>query len=98
MSKSFSAAPKPRLQPTAEEIEAFESGGVGHDESANVGTHKPTNVKTEPTKRLSIDLPASVHTRFKTACSATSTKMVAELLQFIEHRTTELEAEAGINR
>lgn len=55
-------------------------------------------IAVEPTKRLSIDLPASVHTRFKTACSATGTKMVGELLAFIEQRTRELEEEAGISR
>lgn len=98
MSKSFSAAPKPK-QPTAEAIAAFEQGGPGHDgKLTNAGKRKTTNVKQESTKRLSIDLPASVHTRFKTACSANSTKMVTELLEFIERRTAELEAEAGINR
>lgn len=98
MSKSFSAAPKPK-QPTAEAITAFERGGPGHDgKTTNVGKSETTNVEQEPTKRLSIDLPASVHTRFKTACSATSTKMVTELQEFIEKRTAELEAKAGIRR
>ena len=98
MSKSFSAAPKPK-QPTAEAIDAFERGGPGHDGKAtNVGKSKTTNVEQESTKRLSIDLPASVHTRFKTACSATKTKMVTELIEFIEKRTAELETKAGINR
>jgi hypothetical protein len=49
-------------------------------------------------KRLSLDLPASVHTRFKTACSATGRKMVSEIHDFIAQRTAELEAEAGITR
>jgi hypothetical protein len=52
----------------------------------------------EPTKRLSLDLPASVHTRFKTACSATGRKMVAEVQDFIARRIAELEREAGITR
>jgi hypothetical protein len=38
-----------------------------------------------------------MHTRFKTACSATNRKMVAELQAFIETRTKELEDEAGIS-
>ena len=98
MSKSFSAAPKPK-QPTAEAITAFEQGGPGHDgKTTNVGKSKTTSVEEEPMKRLSIDLPASVHTRFKTACSATSTKMVTELQEFIEKRTAELETKAGIRR
>ena len=52
--------------------------------------------KTEPTKRLSLDLPQSLHTRFKTACSATSRKMVNEMQALIASRTEELEKEAGV--
>ena len=52
----------------------------------------------EPTKRLSLDLPESKHRRFKTACSATGHKMVSEIEAFIDTRTAELEAEAGITR
>jgi hypothetical protein len=95
--KTFSAAPKPKPQPTDDQILAFERGGAGHD------TSQPAKVEAqpapqEPTKRLSLDLPASMHTRFKTACSATNRKMVAELQAFIERRTAELEDEAGISR
>jgi len=49
-------------------------------------------------KRLSLDLPASMHTRFKTACSATGRKMSAEIQGFIEQRIKQLEEEAGIFR
>ena len=56
----------------------------------------PAPTKTEPTKRLSLDLPQSLHTRFKTACSATRRKMGNELQTFIATRTEELEKEAGI--
>ncbi len=95
--KTFTAAPKPRKQPTAEAIAAYEAGGAGHDQPA---AQSPTaqRKKAEPTKRLSLDLPASAHMRFKTACSATGRKMVTELNEFIEKRTAELEAEAGISR
>ena len=96
--KTFAAAPKPR-QPTVEEIEAFERNGTGHDRQPAPATPAPdVATPTEPTKRLSLDLPASVHTRFKTACSATGRKMVGELQIFIERRITELETEAGITR
>lgn len=91
--KNFSAAPKPKL-PNDDQISAFERGGAGHDikpASHNAMIH-------EATKRLSLDLPASVHMQFKTACSATGTKMVAELQEFIERRTKELEKQAGIIR
>ena len=94
--KTFAAAPKPR-QPTAEEIEAFEKNGAGHDRPAAVPASSVA-AAAEPSKRLSLDLPASVHTRFKTACSATGRKMVGELQSLIERRTAELEAEAGLVR
>ena len=81
--KTFAAAPKPKL-PTNDQILAFERGGAGHDQTAP----KPVKVMdTEPSKRLSLDLPESMHTRFKTACSATGRKMVAELQTMIEQRT-----------
>ena len=96
--KTFTAAPKPR-QLTAEEIAAYEQNGAGHDRSRNTGAAPPAPKQPEePTKRLSLDLPATTHVRFKTACSATGRKMVRELETFIERRTAELEAEAGITR
>lgn len=95
--KTFTAAPKPRQQPTAEAIAAYEAGGAGHDQPSAPSRTAPEK-KAEPTKRLSLDLPASAHMRFKTACSATGRKMVGELQEFIEKRTAELEAEAGISR
>jgi predicted DNA-binding protein len=52
----------------------------------------------ERSKRLSLDLPESVHIRFKTACSATGRKMVSEIHEFIERRIGELESEGGISR
>lgn len=95
--KTFSAALKPKQQPTDDQILAFERGGAGHDTTR---ADKPgaKTMPDEPTKRLSLDLPASLHTRFKTACSATDRKMVGELQAFIEQRTQELEEDAGITR
>ena len=104
--KTFTAAPKPK-PPTAEAIDAFEQGGAGHDRQREPKPQaealpKPKSTMlakpVEPTKRLSLDLPASTHTRFKTACSAMGRKMVGELQEFIEQRTAELEEEAGITR
>ena len=95
--KNFATAPKPAKQPTDDQIAAFECGGTGHDKhSQRGGTPTAAKTKTEPTKRLSLDLPQSLHTRFKTACSATNSKMVNELQAFIESRTAELEKEVGI--
>lgn len=95
--KTFSAAPKPK-QPTDDQILAFEQGGAGHDTTRTATPQAKPAAQQEPTKRLSLDLPASIHTRFKTACSATGRKMVGELQAYIEARTAELEAEAGITR
>jgi len=96
--KTFTAAPKPR-QPTAEQIDAFEQGGSGHDRKLVPRPVAPAQTKpAEPTKRLSLDLPASTNMRFKTACSATGRKMVSEIQDFIERRTAEMEEEAGITR
>jgi hypothetical protein len=96
--KTFATAPKPR-QPTADEIDAFERTGTGHDRKADPAISAPIqSAPAEPTKRLSLDLPVSTHTRFKTACSATNRKMVNEIQEFIERRTAELEAVAGISR
>lgn len=50
----------------------------------------------EPTERLSVNLPESLHTRFKTACSATNRRMVREILGFVARRTEELERETGL--
>ena len=95
--KTFATAPKPK-QPSADAIEAFEKGGAGHDRSpAPVAAREPKR-PAEPIKRLSLDLPASTHMRFKTACSATGRKMVTEIQDFIDRRTAELESEAGITR
>ena len=98
--KTFQTAPKPKPQLTTEEIAAFERSGSGHDAAVkNVGSPKPANAgEAEPTKRLSLDVPHSMHVRFKTACSATGRKMVGEVMAFIERRTAELEEEAGISR
>ncbi len=91
--KTFATAPRPR-QPTADEIDTYEKGGAGHDQAASSAQARPA----ERSKRLSLDLPESVHTRFKTACSATGRKMVSEIQEFIERRTAELESEGGIIR
>lgn len=95
MSKSFAQVPKPKPL-TAEVISAFERGGAGQDIqthiSPNVEKREPTKVeKAEPTRQLSIDLPESLHRRFKTACSRTDKKMLAEVTNFIKRRTAELE-------
>jgi hypothetical protein len=68
---------------------------------SNAGRGEPTEVgepdaeagRQERTRRLSVDLPESWHRRFKTACSRTDRKMLAEVTAFIKSRTIELENE-----
>lgn len=93
MSKTFTQAPKPRPL-SADVIAAFERGGPGQDTlvPANVGLQEPAPpAPKERTRRLSVDLPASLHRRFKTACSRADTTMLDEVAGFIWQRTEELE-------
>lgn len=41
-------------------------------------------LKSEPIKRLTVDLPASLHSRFKTHCAIHGIKMIDILRNFIE--------------
>lgn len=75
----FAAAPKPPAL-TAEQA-AFIDKGRGKDR-AEPG---------EALKRISIDLPRSLHARFKAACALAETKMLPEIVDYIERRTAELE-------
>ena len=52
----------------------------------------------EPVTRLSINLPESLHMRFKIVCDATNRRMVGEIIDLVERRTEELEEEAGLWR
>lgn len=79
--KSFKTVPKKRT-PSPEQVEAFVSGGAGTDKQVD-----------EPVKRVSIDVPESLHTRFKVACAKTRSKMAPEIIAFIEKRVLELENE-----
>jgi hypothetical protein len=97
MSKTFAKAPKPTPL-TADVIAAFERGGAGQDTQTHITTKvgksgSPKTAKPEPMRRLSIDLPESLHRRFKTACSKADKKMLAEVTAFIKRRTAELEKE-----
>ena len=80
--KSFKTAPQAK-QPTPEQVAAFTTGGAGTDKKTD-----------EPTRRVSIDVPESLHTRFKVACAKSRAKMAPEIIAFIEKRVLELENEA----
>lgn len=74
---------------------------VRRTEGSSGGTVPKRNVESEsegsaPAKRLSLNLPADLHTRFKTACAATDRRMMTELLELVRRRTAELEEEAHL--
>lgn len=50
---------------------------------------------TVPMKRLTIDLEATQHTRFKTLCAQRGLKMADELRRLLEHRIAEIEHGQG---
>jgi len=97
LSKTFAQVPKPKpLSPDV--IAAFERGGAGQDTQTHISPREKRieparTAKVEPMRRLSIDLPESLHRRFKTVCSKTDRKMLAEVTDFIARRTAELEQE-----
>src|SRR5437879_1501379 len=95
MSKTFAQAPKPKPL-SADVIAAFERRGAGQDTQTHISpkVEKQQTAKVdeaEPTRRLSIDLPESLHRRFKTACTRTDKKMIVEVTNFVKRRTMELE-------
>ena len=65
-----------------EQVAACVSSGASADKQSN-----------EPVERVSIDVPESLHTRFKVACAKIKSKMATEIIAFIERRVVELENE-----
>jgi hypothetical protein len=59
-------------------------------EAAMLAEREAPRTVAQQVKRLSIDMPATLHRRFRRACIATDRVMVSEILAFIE-RTAELE-------
>jgi hypothetical protein len=101
-------APQTHIPSNTGKREPTEAGQPGAQQdntqthiSTKEGTGEPTEVgepdaeagRQERTRRLSVDLPESWHRRFKTACSKTDRKMLAEVTAFIKSRTIELENE-----
>jgi hypothetical protein len=63
------------------------------DTQKTSSTETQPSVDKEPTARLTVDLPQSVHHRFKAVCGLAGLRMNEEIRRFIEQRTAELEAE-----
>jgi hypothetical protein len=55
----------------------------------------PATVTAVPMKRLTIDLEAAQHTRFKSLCAQKGLKMADELRRLVEQRITEIEHGQG---
>lgn len=55
----------------------------------------PAAAAAVPMKRLTIDLEAVQHTRFKSLCAQKGLKMADELRRLVEHRITEIEHGQG---
>ena len=87
--KSFKTALKPDEKQTAEAIDRFVSSGPGKD-SNSVKAEKQKTVNDESTKRLTVDMPKTLHLRFKSLCAQHDMKMNDEIRQFIEQRCAEL--------
>jgi hypothetical protein len=54
-------------------------------------THRRQRGQVPSMKRLSINMPPDLHTRFEIACTRANLVMVAEVLALIQRRTAELE-------
>lgn len=89
MAKSFKAAPK-AMPPSEAAIDAFVQSGTGKDTRKNSNTEPQIAVKEEKQKRLTVDMPEALHTRYKIACTRNGLKMNDDIRQFIERRCTEL--------
>ncbi len=100
--KSFKNAPKPTSGQLAPELLAFASGeDVEQPETrrsrvtdARKYMVQKMKEEREATSRLSIDLPESLHRRYKAVLASNGLKMRSELVAFIELRVQELEKQA----
>ena len=75
MSKKVAFGPKPAPAPTPDQW---------------VENRAPEGGAGERIKRLTIDIPMSLHVRIKTQCAARGTKMADEIRAFIREHESEL--------
>lgn len=48
--------------------------------------NRTLEVATEPTRRLTLDIPASLHGRIKSACALEGVKMVEEITKLLQEK------------
>lgn len=87
----------PRVRPTGFSVQGSASRTDNVSMRKSLRTASGRRPEPEPVKRLSLNLPESLHLRFKTACSATNRKMMTEIQGLVARRTEELEDEAGLS-
>lgn len=81
MAKSFkTAALRAAGQPSVDQMNAYVRSGAGKDRK-----------QEEPTARISVDVPESIHRRYKAACVMAGVRMSADLASWVEKRVVELE-------
>ena len=97
MNKKTLAKPQPRRLPTSEQIDAYVNKGSGKDTDIQNTAYTESRLSvSNDVARLTVDLSKKTHRRFKIACAVAGTQMNSEIRQFIERRSRELEASAGM--
>jgi hypothetical protein len=76
-------------------IYAFLTQSPAADQWVNERAVMPTIAETVPMKRLTIDLEARQHRRFKTLCAQHGLKMADELRRLLDLRMAEIEHGQG---
>ena len=65
---------------------AFGTKPVAKEASTPTADEWVANKANEETKRLTLDIPATLHKRIKAACAMRGTKMVDEIRSLLEER------------
>jgi hypothetical protein len=81
--KKIDFVPKPTSATSQRTADQWVMGGVGLTEGVNTPKSKPP---AEPIKRLTIDVPVSLHRRFKTQCALQELVMADVIRELLEQR------------
>jgi hypothetical protein len=89
---TFPTKPQPApAAPTADQwvAQASADSGANHSEAGENGAAENDASAPEPVKRLTLDIPVSLHTRIKSQCALRQVKMVEEIRQVLEEHFAE---------
>jgi hypothetical protein len=81
MSKKVQFTKRPAASTTPAEADAWVGASRGNEQAAKVET--PV-MPEEPMKRLTIDIPETLHTRVKSQCAKRGAKMADEIRALLE--------------